>query len=60
MRACFRDHLYAEFEAYKTDCIAANKSYKKLGPEVENERFEAAKGTLRYKLSVYLLSNEGL
>jgi len=32
MRACFRDHLYAEFELYKAECIAAGKSYMDWSP----------------------------
>ena len=35
MRACFRNHLYAEFEAYKTDCMAANKSYMDWSPKLK-------------------------
>ena len=35
MRACFRDHLYAEFELYKTECIAAGKSYMDWSPKLK-------------------------
>jgi hypothetical protein len=35
MRAFLRDHLYAEFEAYKTDRIAANKSYMDWSPKLK-------------------------
>jgi hypothetical protein len=35
IRACFRDHLYAEFELYKTECIAAEKSYMDWSPKLK-------------------------